>query len=500
MISRGIPDEAGTLSGWCGRAQDLEVLVHRDLHRVVVPVVAALDLHDVRAAGDRAHQVDGVHGGLGPRVAEPPQGEAEPLGQVLGHDDGVLGGLGEVGAPLDPRRWIAATTAGWAWPTAMTPYPLWRSTYSLPSASQTFEPTPAVDPDRLGPRDLPVGGHPAGQRALGPAVPARPTGPVATGRGPPARRSAHPAGRGPWPDRLGPGHHGGLPFFDWPFSTIARSPSGSARRGTFCTAVCSSAWGADLTNRRRVMGEQAHAPIDRLAAQRVLAPFGQSRTLPGRGVPLGRAPGLGGASLLRAVLGLPGADRGPVRATGELRAVEVGTEGLLLTRDRHGAVRGLLQRLPAPRARAAAVRRVRFGPGRSAARTTPGSTTSTGRSAPHRRSATWRGSTEPSIPLIEARVEEWHGWLFVNASGDARAARRARREPRRARRPLRAGAAAGRRPPRVRDRRELEGDRRELPRVLPLHFDPPRAVQGHARTRAGWTTCPTGRGRAATWS
>ena len=37
---------------------------------------------------------------------------------------------------------IAATTAGWAWPTAMTPYPLWRSTYSLPSASQTFEPTP----------------------------------------------------------------------------------------------------------------------------------------------------------------------------------------------------------------------------------------------------------------------------------------------------------------------------------------------------------------------
>src|SRR5829696_3866026 len=44
--------------------------------------------------------------------------------------------------PLATRSLTAATTAGWAWPTAMTPKPPCRSTYSLPSASQTREPRP----------------------------------------------------------------------------------------------------------------------------------------------------------------------------------------------------------------------------------------------------------------------------------------------------------------------------------------------------------------------
>jgi hypothetical protein len=39
----------------------------------MVAVVAALDLDDQVAAGDRAHQVDGVHGRLGARVDEPPE-------------------------------------------------------------------------------------------------------------------------------------------------------------------------------------------------------------------------------------------------------------------------------------------------------------------------------------------------------------------------------------------------------------------------------------------
>ena len=47
-------------------------------------VVAALDLDDQVAPGHRAHQVDGVHRGLGAGVGEPPQRQAEPLGQVLG--------------------------------------------------------------------------------------------------------------------------------------------------------------------------------------------------------------------------------------------------------------------------------------------------------------------------------------------------------------------------------------------------------------------------------
>jgi hypothetical protein len=69
-----------------------------DLDRVVMAVVAALDLDDQVPAGDRAHQVDGVHGGFGARVGEPPAREAEPAGQFGGHRDRVRGGLGEVGA------------------------------------------------------------------------------------------------------------------------------------------------------------------------------------------------------------------------------------------------------------------------------------------------------------------------------------------------------------------------------------------------------------------
>ena len=55
------------------------------------------------------------------------------------------------------------------------------------------------------------------------------------------------------------------------------------------------------------------------------------------------------------------------------------------------------------------------------------------------------------------------------------------------------------RPAHLRGRGELEGDRRELPRVLPLPADPPRAVPGDARpTRATTTTCPAP-GSAARW-
>ena len=76
----------------------------RDLHRVVVAVVAALDLDDQVAPGERAHHVDGVHRGLGAGVGEPPQGEPEARGEVLRDDDRVLGGLREVGALLHACR------------------------------------------------------------------------------------------------------------------------------------------------------------------------------------------------------------------------------------------------------------------------------------------------------------------------------------------------------------------------------------------------------------
>src|SRR5215813_15203126 len=72
-----------------------------DLDRVVVPVVAALDLDDQVPAGDRPHQVDGVHRGLGARVGEPPQRLGEPGGEFAGDRHGVRGGLGEMGAAGD---------------------------------------------------------------------------------------------------------------------------------------------------------------------------------------------------------------------------------------------------------------------------------------------------------------------------------------------------------------------------------------------------------------
>ena len=75
---------AGHVVRRVGGADVLGLGQHRDLHRVVVAVVAALDLDDEVAAGDGAHQVDRVHGGLGAGVGEAPLGEAEAAGQLLG--------------------------------------------------------------------------------------------------------------------------------------------------------------------------------------------------------------------------------------------------------------------------------------------------------------------------------------------------------------------------------------------------------------------------------
>src|SRR5262245_42137172 len=44
--------------------------------------------------------------------------------------------------PSGMREEIARTTAGWVCPTTLTPNPACRSTYSVPSTSQTCEPAP----------------------------------------------------------------------------------------------------------------------------------------------------------------------------------------------------------------------------------------------------------------------------------------------------------------------------------------------------------------------
>ena len=46
--------------------------------------------------------------------------------------------------PWATRLETISTILGWAWPTAIAPYPLWKSTYSLPSTSNTLEPWPSA--------------------------------------------------------------------------------------------------------------------------------------------------------------------------------------------------------------------------------------------------------------------------------------------------------------------------------------------------------------------
>ena len=77
-------------------ARFLERRVHGELHVVVVAVVRALDLDDLRPAGRGAHQVDRVHRRFGAGVAEPPARQPEPAGQLLGDDDRVGDRLREV--------------------------------------------------------------------------------------------------------------------------------------------------------------------------------------------------------------------------------------------------------------------------------------------------------------------------------------------------------------------------------------------------------------------
>ena len=75
----------------------------RHLHRVVVAVVAALDLDDQVAAGDRAHQVDGVHRRLGAGVGEPPQRQPEAARQLLGDRRSRPRSAGRSGCPARTR-------------------------------------------------------------------------------------------------------------------------------------------------------------------------------------------------------------------------------------------------------------------------------------------------------------------------------------------------------------------------------------------------------------
>ena len=180
-------------------------------------------------------------------------------------------------------------------------------------------------------------------------------------------------------------------------------------------------------------------------------------------------------------------------------AESVGAYGVLLTRDADGDAARLRERLPAPRPRAAAVRRLARRPGRSSAPTTRGPTGSTERCAG--RPALRDGRLDKSpLGLKRGPVREWHGWVFVDRSGRGAPSPSTSATSRTSSRRTTPRTLVTAETPRVRRGGQLEGDRRELPGVLPLLDDPPRAVPGQRRPRAARTSTPRATGSAAGWT
>ena len=137
------------------RADLIGVGGDRYLDRVVVAVVAALDLDDQVPAGNRAHQVDRVHGRLGARVGEPPLRQAEPAGQLLGDEDRAAGRLGEVRA----QRGLAADgldDGRVAVPGERGPVPAVQVDVLVPVHVVDLGPLAVAEPDRLAAGDLPA--------------------------------------------------------------------------------------------------------------------------------------------------------------------------------------------------------------------------------------------------------------------------------------------------------------------------------------------------------
>ena len=139
----------------------------RDLDRVVVPVVAALDLQDQIAARDRPHEMNRVHRRLGTRVAETPERLAEPAGELLGDEDRVFCGLCEVrpAADLGPHglddRGMGVT--GQAGAVAAVQVDVLG-----PVDVVDLGTGPVTEPYGLRTRDLPAGGHARRRATLSP--------------------------------------------------------------------------------------------------------------------------------------------------------------------------------------------------------------------------------------------------------------------------------------------------------------------------------------------
>jgi len=159
------------------------------------------------------------------------------------------------------------------------------------------------------------------------------------------------------------------------------------------------------------------APLDPTALERVLAPFGTSRNLPREAY---ISPEVFAWELRRfyeaAWVALGRAD--DLARPGDYRAVRVGNDGILLVRGDDGALRGffnvcrhrgheLLE--PGACAHASALRCPYHG----------WTYELDGRLKVAPRAGELPGGDPYDYGLVPARVEEWRGWVFVNAAGEA---------------------------------------------------------------------------------
>lgn len=159
------------------------------------------------------------------------------------------------------------------------------------------------------------------------------------------------------------------------------------------------------------------APIDPAALRRTIAPFGASRTLPAEACVSQDVFDWEAANFFEGSWTCAGRST-DIPTPGDQTAVRVGSEGVLLTRAPGGELRGFYnvcrhrghELLPCgERAHRMYVKC----PYHAWVYDLDGSN----KAAP--RFGDLPGFDNSEFPLIPARVAEWHGWVFVNASGDA---------------------------------------------------------------------------------
>jgi Rieske 2Fe-2S family protein len=161
----------------------------------------------------------------------------------------------------------------------------------------------------------------------------------------------------------------------------------------------------------------APAPIDRAALERALLPFGTSRLLPREAYTSEAVLAWETRHFFEAGWVCVGTAQGLLQA-GDQKAIRVGRDGILLVRDESGTLRGFYnvcrhrahELLPCGDRRQA--RSIRC-PYHGWAYGLDGGLHSAGRTL-HA-----EGFDPAAEGLVPARVEAWHGWVFVNASGDA---------------------------------------------------------------------------------